>query len=111
MNRITISIDTEYIPDRFKGWPDVSIVLKCKLKDKHKAELLADLITGMDCFDVEGAGQWNHRPIEQQLVDALLAARGVIKEGSADLEADLLQPDKVIKQIDAVLQSITGGNQ
>ena len=29
----------------------------------------------------------------------------------AALAADLLQPDKVIKQIDAVLQSITGDNQ
>ena len=53
MSRITISIDTEHIPDRFEGWPDVSIVLKCKLKDKHKAELVADLIAGMDCFDVK----------------------------------------------------------
>ena len=77
MSRITISIDTEHIPDRFEGWPDVSIVLKCKLKDKYKAELIADLIAGMDCFD---------------------------------LEADLLQPDKVMEQIDAVLQSITGDN-
>ena len=48
----------------------------------------------------------------------LLAARGIIEEGSADLEADLLQPDrvlgqidKVLRQIDAVTQSITGDNQ
>lgn len=47
----------------------------------------------------------------EQLIDALLAARGIIEEGSTDLEADLLQPDKVIGQIDAVLQSITGDNQ
>jgi hypothetical protein len=53
MSRITISMDTEYIPDRFKGWPDVNIVLKCKLRDKYKAELVADLIAGMECFDVE----------------------------------------------------------
>ena len=84
MSRITISIDTEHIPDHFEGWPDVSIVLKCKLKDKHKAELVADLIAGMDCFDVEEVNQ---------------------------LEADLLQPDKVLEQIDAVTQSITGDNQ
>lgn len=53
MSRITITIDTEYIPDRFVGWPDVNIVLRCKPKDKYKAELVADLIAGMDCFDVE----------------------------------------------------------
>ena len=47
---------------------------------------------------------WNSRPIEQQLADALLAVRGIIKEAD-------LQPDKVIEQIDAVLQSITGDNQ
>ena len=57
------------------------------------------------------AEHWNNRPIEQQLIDALLAARGIIEEGSADLEAALLQPNKVIGQIDAVLQSITGDNQ
>ena len=45
----------------------------------------------------------------EQMREALLAARGTIEEGSDDLEADLLQPDKVIEQIDAVLQSITGG--
>lgn len=52
MSRITISIDTEYIPDRFVGWPDVTIVLRCRPKDKYKAELVADLIAGMDCFDI-----------------------------------------------------------
>ena len=45
----------------------------------------------------------------EQMREALLAARGIIEEGSDDVEADLLQPDKVIGQIDAVLQSITGG--
>lgn len=53
MSRITISIDTEHISEQFQGWPDVSIVLRCKPKDKFKAELVADLIAGMDCFDVE----------------------------------------------------------
>jgi hypothetical protein len=57
MGRITITIDTEYIPDRFTGWPDVSIVLRCRPKDKHKAELVADLIAGMDCFDIEPVTQ------------------------------------------------------
>jgi hypothetical protein len=57
MSRITITIDTEYIPDRFTGWPDVSIVLRCRPKDKHKAELVADLIAGMDCFDIEPVTQ------------------------------------------------------
>lgn len=55
MSRIIITIDTEYIPDRFVGWPDVNIVLRCKPKDKYKAELVADLIAGMDCFDIGGS--------------------------------------------------------
>ena len=72
-----------------------------------------DLLEGVYCPNEEcdlyatpvSEEHWNRRPIEQQLVDALLAARGIIEE------ADLLQPDKVIGQIDAVLQSITGDNQ
>ena len=59
MSRITITVDTEYIPDRFTGWPDVNIVLKCRPKDKYKAELVADLIAGMDCFDIEPVIQSN----------------------------------------------------
>ena len=52
MSRIKISIGIELIPERFVGWPDVSVVLKCKPGNKYKAELLADLIRGMDCFDM-----------------------------------------------------------
>ena len=56
--------------------------------------------------------QWNHRPIEQQLVDAARALCDIASEynnGCGCCGTHTLDKTPEFKQLDAVLQSITGG--
>ena len=51
MSRPTIEVFKEVIPEKYKGYADITIVLSYKPEDAWKADLLIELLRGLEAFD------------------------------------------------------------